>query len=258
MKILVLGAGAFGTALGGILEENKHDVVYYDPMLGNSLEDCLKGAELMVLAAPSFALDNLLPALPRDIPMIVATKGVLNPHTFDEFGDVMVLSGPAFADELKAHKSRKLTASDERVIELFGTDYLSFDKTNDVRGILLCGALKNVYALYAGLLNLERNTPEYEEKLVEFTEEMRALLTANGGRPETVELECGVGDLRLTCGMPSRNYEYGVMLSKDASAKPEKTVEGLSALMKIRDGALVIPDNAKYLKELIDRSKQWA
>ena len=258
MKILVLGAGAFGTALGGILTENGHEVVYFDPMLGVPLEECLKGAELMVLVAPSFALPELVPKLPREIPLVIATKGVLDLSLFDDFEDVMVLSGPAFADDLKAHKPARLTASDKRIRELFGTDYLDFDESADVRGILLCGALKNVYALYAGLLQLERNTPKYEKKLAEFAEEMRALLSANGGKPETVSCECGMGDLRLTCGMPSRNYEFGVILANDSKAKPEKTVEGLSALRKIIDGALEIPEEAVNLKELIRRSKEWA
>ena len=258
MKILVLGAGAFGTALGGILTENGHEVVYYDPMLGVSLEECLAGAELMVLVAPSFALPELVPKLPHDKTLVIATKGVLDLSLFDDFVNVMVISGPAFADDLKAHKPARLTASDKRARELFSTDYLDFDESADVRGILLCGALKNVYALYAGLLNLERNTPEYEQKLSEFAEEMRAVLLANGGRPETVDCECGVGDLRLTCGLPSRNYEFGTILSRNPKAKPEKTVEGLSALRRIANGALIIPDEAKYLKELIERSREWA
>ena len=58
--------------------------------------------------------------------------------------------------------------------------------------------------------------------------------------------------------MPSRNYEFGVILANDSKAKPEKTVEGLSALRKIIDGALEIPEEAVNLKELMGRSKEWA
>ena len=258
MKILVLGAGAFGTALGQILTENGHEVKYYDPILGVSLEECLDGAEILVLAAPSFCLPDLLPKLPRDLPLVVATKGILDTAIFEGFDDVMVLSGPAFAEDLKAHKSATLTATDERIGKLFSTDYLNFDFTDDVKGVLLCGALKNVYALLAGLMKLERDTPKYEENLAIFAEEMKALLAANGGDANTVNLACGVGDLRLTCGLPSRNYEFGFVLADNPHAKPEKTVEGLSALRKIAEGAIVIPDTALKLRELIERSKEWA
>ena len=82
MKTLVLGAGAFGTALGQILTENGHKVKYYDPVLGVSLEDCLDDVEILVLVTPSFALSNLLPKLPHDLPMIVATKGILDTRIF--------------------------------------------------------------------------------------------------------------------------------------------------------------------------------
>ena len=258
MKTLVLGAGAFGTALGQILTENGHKIKYYDPVLGVSLKDCLDDVEILVLVAPSFALSDLLPKLPHDLPMIVATKGILDTRIFEEFTDVMALSGPAFADELKAHQPSTLTATDERVKELFGTDYLSFDYTADIKGVFLCGALKNVYALLAGLRKLERDTPDYEKNLAVFAEEMKALLSANGAEARTVELACGIGDLRLTCGLPSRNYEFGTILADNPQAKPEKTVEGLSALRKIAEGAIKVPDSAINMKELIERSKEWA
>ena len=71
--------------------------------------------------------------------------------------------------------------------------------------------------------------------------------------PKTVDLVCGVGDLKLTCGYPSRNYEYGDKLRQDANYQPEKTVEGLSAIKRIKRGEIVVPKDAKYLLEIIDK-----
>ncbi len=259
MKIAILGAGAFGTTLGGILADKGYDIDYYDSKVEEErLSDVLRGAKMIVLCVPSKAAPYLLPYLPKDIPLIVATKGILKPSTFDEFEDYMILSGPGFAEDIRAHKKTLLTATDQRVIELFGTDYLTFDYTEDEGGVVMCGALKNVYAILAGILDLKAGTEEHEEFLAETAEEMKLVLEANGAKAGTVDLSCGVGDLRITCNFPSRNYEFGQILLKNPDAQPEKTVEGVSALKRIKRGEVVVPENATKLKQLIEMSKKWA
>ena len=259
MKIAVLGAGAFGTALGGILADKGYDIDYYDSRLEREkLSDVLADAKYIVLCVPSKAAPYLLPYLPKNKPLIVATKGILSDKVFADFKDFMVLSGPGFADDIKAAKKTKLTATDDRIIELFGTDYLTFDKTHDKRGVLMCGALKNVYAILAGLEELEPNTKEHARFLTDVSEEMKALLSANSAQPETVDLVCGKGDLKITCAYPSRNYEFGRILRKNPDAEPEKTVEGISALKRIKRGEIIVPAEAIKLKELIARSDKWA
>ena len=252
MKIAMIGAGAFGTALGGILTDKGHEVCYYDPALSDCppLASVVTGVDFVVMAAPSSAVPYLLPHLPRKTPLIVATKGILDFTVFEPFVDVMALSGPGFADDIKVHKTTILTATDSRVVELFSTDYLTFDFTPDFRGVLLCGALKNVYAIIAGRLGFEAGSEKWEEFIARVCEEMRAILAANGADPETVDLSAGVGDLRLTCNYPSRNYEFGRILRSDPSAVPEKTVEGMSALLEIRAGKLVVPKEAVLLNEV--------
>ena len=259
MKIAILGAGAFGTALGGILADKSYDIDYYDSKVEQErLSDVLAGAKAIILAVPSKAVPYLLPYLPKERPLIIATKGILTAQTFAGFKDYMVLSGPGFATDIKAHKETHLTATDDRIIKMFATDYLIFDKTNDVQGVLMCGALKNVYAILAGLLDLQRGTLEWEGFIVEVAKEMQDILESNGAKAETVMLACGIGDLRLTCDLPSRNYEFGQLLRKNPQAKPEKTVEGVTALKKIKRGEIVVPKTATRLKELISRSGEWA
>ncbi|MBQ3440893.1 hypothetical protein IJG27_01105 [Candidatus Saccharibacteria bacterium] len=258
MKIAILGAGAFGTALGGILANKGYDIDYYDSKLEKEkLSDVLDKVAYMVLAVPSQAAPYLLPYLPKNKPLIVATKGFLDTHNFEDFTDYMVLSGPGFAVDIKAGKETHLTATDDRVIELFETDFLTFDFTHDRKGVLMCGALKNIYAILAGLLDLKAGTDLHEQYLTEVAEEMKAVLSANGAEPETVDLECGIGDLRLTCNYPSRNYEFGQILRKDPKAVPTKTVEGLTALGKVKRGDIKIPENAQHLKDLIMMSDNW-
>lgn len=257
MKIAIMGAGAFGTALGGILAERGYDIDYYDPKFRETLEEVVDGAAFVVLAVPSAVAPHLLPHLPKEKPLIVATKGILDKSPFEGFKDVMALSGPGFADDIKAHKVTVLTTTDTRVVEMFATDYLSFDYTEDFNGVLLCGALKNVYAILAGLSDFEPYDESWEKFITEVCLEMKEILRVNGSNPETVTLVCGVGDLRLTCNFPSRNYEFGRILKSNPKAKPEKTVEGLSALAEIKRGKIIVPEAAVKLKQLIEVSKEW-
>lgn len=258
MKIAVLGAGAFGTALGGILADNGYDIDYYDSKVEReSLSSVLKDAKYIILAVPSKAVSFLLPHLPKNIPMVVATKGILSDKIFDDFNDYMILSGPGFADDIKAGKTTFLTVTDARLKELFAADFLHFDETTDKKGVLMCGALKNVFALYCGLLGIKVNTPEWYNYLKETAKEMKLILSENGADANTVELVCGKGDLKLTCNLPSRNYEFGTILKNNPKAKPEKTVEGITALSKIKNKEIIIPENAKKLRDLIERSKEW-
>lgn len=259
MKIAVIGAGAFGTALGEVLTENRHIVSYYDPKFFDvALVDVVSGVDFVVFVAPSNVVPYLLPHLPRKTPLIIATKGILDFSVFSNFEDVMALSGPGFAEDIKAHNPTFLTATDERVARLFGTEYLKFDFTPDLKGVLMCGALKNVYAILAGRLGVKAESPKWEEFIADAANEMRAILAVNGGDSETVDLACGVGDLRLSCNLPSRNYEFGEVLQRNIGAQPEKTVEGASALKEIRAGKIIIPNEAKMLRDfLVETEIKW-
>ena len=251
MKIAILGAGAFGTALGGILADNGYDIDYYDSRVEKErLTDVLSKAKYVILCVPSKASPYVLPHLPKNIPLIVATKGILSGKPFAKFKDWMVLSGPGFADDIKAHQDTTLTVSDARVSKLFEAEYMHFEQTNDAGGILMCGALKNVYAMLAGLWNLKRDTREWLQFIDGASQEMRRLLDANNAKAATVDLACGIGDLKLTCGYPSRNYEYGDLLRQNPGYAPTKTVEGLSALKRIERGEIIVPEGLKLLKEV--------
>ncbi len=258
MKVGVIGAGAFGTALGGLLADKGYDIDYYDSRIERErLSDVVAGAGAIVLAVPSVSAPHVSPHLPTATPLIVATKGILSDEAFDKFDDWMVLSGPGFAEDIKARKTTHLTASDRRVVEMFGTEYIDFDLTADRRGMLMCGALKNVYAILAGFLDLKPVSREHRKFLADAAGEMRAILKENGADPATVDLNCGRGDLKITCGYPSRNYEFGVRARTEGLITPDKTVEGVSALRRIRRSEIFLPDELELLTRVIEESKKW-
>ena len=86
---------------------------------------------------------------------------------------------------------------------------INFEYTEDTLGIMLCGALKNVYALGAGLLDC--NTSTYLDLA---QREMAQILLYNDADPDTVQLACGGADLRLTCTADSRNYRFGQLVAE--------------------------------------------
>ncbi len=253
MKIAILGAGAFGTALGGILAANGYDIDYYDSKLEKEkLADNLATAKYIVLCVPSKVAPHLLPHVRKDKPLIVATKGILTDDYFDEFKDWMVLSGPGFAGNIKDKMQTRFSVTDDRLRELFRADYVEFDSTEDKRGVLMCGALKNVYAILAGYLRIEPGSKENLKFLAEAEAEMERLLESNGAEPKTVKLACGVGDLKLTCAPESRNYTFGYKLSFDKNYEPNYTVEGISAIKRIKRGDIKTPADLLLLTEVLN------
>ena len=253
MKVAILGAGAYGCALGGVLLETGHEVEYYDPIKFNRpLEDVVSTADIIILAAPSHAVSELLSQLPQKTPLIIATKGLLSGKMFDGFDDVMVLSGPGFATQITAHQLTHLTITDERIKQLFDVNYFDFDYTNDILGVLLCGSLKNVYAILAGYLNLSKNSSDYQQVIDAIVTEMGIVLEANGAKSDTAELYCGRGDLEISCSPKSRNYSFGLSLKKDPNSQPNATIEGLSAIKQIKAGQLIVPSNATYLRKVLE------
>ena len=119
----------------------------------------------------------------------------------------------------------------------------------------MCGALKNVYAILAGLKGLKRETPEWRAFISDAAHEMQLVLEANGAQPDTVGLVCGVGDLKLTCGNLSRNYEYGVLLKQNPDYQPTNTVEGLTTIKRIARREIIVPKKALLLTEVLNAIK---
>lgn len=252
-KIAILGAGAYGTALGGILADNGYDIDYYDPAVEREkLKDVVGDATAILLCAPSDIVMRLLSHLPKDKFLIVASKGFLSEEAFLEFSDWAVLSGAGFADDIKAGKTVHLTATDVRLVKMFAAKSVKFDTTKDRLGVLMCGALKNVYAIKAGMLRLKPNTKKREDYIYTATKEMALILNENGANPRTIRLACGMKDLVLTCGINSRNYRYGVEFSIGSGCQPGQTVEGLAALKRIARGDILVPEKAEVLRGILE------
>ncbi|HAK56262.1 MAG: NAD(P)H-dependent glycerol-3-phosphate dehydrogenase [Vicinamibacterales bacterium] len=204
-----------------------------------SLAEALDASTCVVAAVPSHGLRAVLreasPALPAGVPIVSAAKG-LEPDTrrrmsqviTEEVGEarpVAVLSGPSFAVELARQLPTAVlvAAADPAVCALvqeeFRSKYFRLYASDDVIGVELGGALKNVIAIAAGVvesLGLGHNA--LAGLVTRGLAEMTRVACAVGGRPETLAGLSGLGDLVLTCtGALSRNRQVGIELGKGRS-----------------------------------------
>lgn len=205
----------------------------------SDLSAALADAEIVVTVVPSEHLRATMRAMARHLKpqqvIVNATKG-LEDGTFLRMTQVMdevlrhefqplpccVLSGPSFAQEVATGSPTAMTVASNhaelaaRIREEFMGPTLRLYTNEDVVGVELGGALKNVIALAAGVvtgLGLGHNS--IAALITRGNAEMTRLAIANGGRRETLAGLSGLGDLVLTCtGALSRNRHVGVELGR--------------------------------------------
>jgi glycerol-3-phosphate dehydrogenase (NAD(P)+) len=196
-------------------------------------------AEIVVLVTPSEHLREVLalvaPALERGQVIVSATKG-LEETSLLRMSQVIasltgiaccVLSGPSFAAEVAAGIPTAIVAASsvpgvaQMVQREFGSPTLRLYTNDDVAGVELGGALKNVIALAAGVVNgLELGHNAGAALVTRGIAEMTRLAVACGGRTQTLAGLSGLGDLVLTCtGSLSRNRTVGTELGRGRPLK---------------------------------------
>jgi glycerol-3-phosphate dehydrogenase (NAD(P)+) len=196
-------------------------------------------SEDLVLAAPSFALRTVLSGIGERLirkNLLILTKGLergslmrmsqVAIEVSKERSTVAVLSGPSFAEEV-AHGSftSVVIGSDDRDAATYFQSMVHSDDfrvytTDDVVGVELGGALKNVMAIGSGILEgLGLGMNSQAAFLTRALAELKRLGKASGARETTFMGLSGVGDLILTCyGALSRNRRFGIDLSRGAAA----------------------------------------
>jgi len=204
----------------------------------NDLQRCLEGAEVVLTVMPSHVcrglFDRMLPCLTPDMIFVSATKGIETEHLM-RMSEIIVaaiqprfsprlcvLSGPSFAKEVARGDPTAVVVASEnretacRVQREISSNTLRIYTSSDVVGVEMGGALKNVIAIAAGViegLGLGHNPTA--ALLTRGLAEMTRLAIACGARRETMAGLAGIGDLTLTCtGSLSRNRAVGVELGK--------------------------------------------
>jgi glycerol-3-phosphate dehydrogenase (NAD(P)+) len=202
----------------------------------SSLTRALAGAAFVVAAVPSHGLRGVMrlaaPFLSPDAVVVSATKGIeagslrrMSEVISDETGGrlpVVVLSGPSFASEVARGlpaavlAASRDTAAAARVQDQFRGPGLRLYVSDDVPGVEIGGALKNVIAIAAGAVEgLGLGHSAMAALITRGLVEISRLACAEGGRRDTLAGLSGLGDLVLTCtGDLSRNRHVGLELGR--------------------------------------------
>jgi glycerol-3-phosphate dehydrogenase (NAD(P)+) len=291
LKIGVVGAGSWGTALANLLAQQDYPVelwVFEDDVIAQINEYrenkvFLPGIPLSPNIEPSGEIhsvaaekDLLLVVVPSHVMrettahmreiidtntiVVTASKGIENKTHLTMTGvlrqtlpdirenHLAVLSGPSFAREVAQRLPTAVTvaANDLGVAgvvqQVFATPHFRVYTNDDVLGVELGGAVKNVIAIAAGVvdgLGLGLNTRA--ALITRGQTEIRRLGVALGAKPRTFTGLAGIGDLILTCtGTLSRNHTLGQKIGqglklKDILADMRMVAEGVKTAQSVYD-----------------------
>lgn len=180
---------------------------------GKTLVTCCKGLDLQRELTPAAILAEHCPNSP-----------------------LAVLSGPSFAVDIAAGMPTALTlamqddAEGAKLQSLLSTATLRLYRSDDITGVELGGALKNVIAIACGMaMGAGLGESARAALMTRGYAEMARLAFSLGGRPETMAGLSGFGDLVLTCtSKKSRNYAFGYDMGANSQTAPGVTVEGVA------------------------------
>ncbi len=206
----------------------------------------LARAELVLAVVPTQAMRAVLtavaPALRAGVPLVICAKGIeVGSGRFlsDVAGEALpgspigVLSGPSFAQDVARGLPTAVTLAshDAGLVasagQALGVPWFRLYSTDDVRGVEIGGAAKNVLAIACGITAGRALGASASAALIaRGFAELSRFGRAYGARAETLMGLSGLGDLVLTCNSPqSRNFAFGLALGRGA-APGETLVEG--------------------------------
>ncbi len=273
MKISVIGAGSFGTALSNLFATNyehvylwvyeedvyraikeRHENPVFMPNVKiadniiptMSLEEAVTGADVLFIVVPSHVVRTVTrqfkPFVSEKAVIVSVAKGIENETNLlmaevveqvlgEEIREnICVLSGPSFAKEVAEKKPTLVVAAShnienaEIIQKRFSSSVFRIYTSDDIIGVELGGALKNVIAIAAGICDgMQLGYNGMAALITRGLAEMTRLGVAMGANPLTFKGLSGLGDLVLSCtGALSRNRQVGTQL---AMGKPIEVIQ---------------------------------
>ena len=225
----------------------------------SDVEQAVRDRDIILVAIPSHSFRDVLRQIRPFISsqaVVSLTKGI-EANTFSFMSDIIqqelpevpfgVLSGPNLAKEIVAGQpAGTVIASDSELVryavqQALHSALFRVFASDDVHGVELGGALKNIYAVAMGMAaayNVGENTKSM--LLTRALAEMSRFAVKLGANPLTFLGLSGVGDLFATCNSPlSRNYQIGFALGKgktleQATKELGQTAEGINTVVQVR------------------------
>lgn len=225
-----------------------------------NLNKAVANADLIFIAVPAKAVESLccqlVPLYKTQQHICIGTKGIQQNtckfihnvvEQYLQTDRLAVISGPSFAVDIASYVPIGLTLAtqnletEQMIKKSLENRYLKLRVTDDILGVEICGAIKNVIALASGMLS-GMNLPISTKAMfiTESLHDIKALIRGLGGNGKTILSFAGFGDLLLTCtSEKSRNFTFGQLFgSKRSKAeieayKKRTTIEGLYTLESI-------------------------
>lgn len=240
MKVGILGGGALGKVMFGLVSENEvadicvYDVKGSDIVNVSTIEECVGGADIVFICVPSFAVEGCVKeaaSFLKDGSVVVnCAKGLADDFSFltDVIGEVVgegvgvaELSGPAIAREISEKIHTKVDVVCEkredfdRICSVLNRPYFQCVRAYNMHAVELGGIIKNVYALLCGIVDgVHGGTNTKAFIMTEGMSEMADLGEAMGCERELFYGLAGLGDLLTTCmSGDSRNRRFGEALA---------------------------------------------
>ena len=268
MNITILGSGVFGIALGHSFFIGGHHVTvwskfekevlslkdkYLDFRFTSSMKDALQDSQVIVMAVPiEFVNDTFIcmKEYYQDQVILIASKGIASSSSLFAYqmlesvipnASYGVISGGTFAKDMMMDMIMGLTlATKSNLVKKIALDcfnnhpFLKLDTTDDIRGVSLCGAVKNVMSIGLGILaGMEYSDSSKFLFLTHVIREIKDLIIYFDGDENTIFKYAGIDDIMMTCtSFESRNYTFGTMIGKNVSDdvleeyKSHTTIEG--------------------------------
>ncbi len=257
-----------------------------DITISTDFKEVIKDANLIVVAVPAGFVDDVSFELSKyyneEQYVLLASKGIERDSCLfiaDIFKKHVktrryaVISGPSFAVDMVTNCPIGLTLASENkktrklVKEALESDSIKLRETRDVIGVEVCGSIKNVIAIAAGMLD-GLGYPESTQAMfiVESLHDIKELISKLGGDRKTILSYAGFGDLLLTAtSKKSRNFSYGRLLGSKTSSKEieeyvnKTTIEGLYTIQSIykllKNKKVKIPI-INLIYDIIERKKE--
>ena len=245
-----------------------------------NLRDVVRGSDIVLIATPSIIFENIVqritPMVESKACIISCTKGIkLNP--FRSMSDIIsmnigtntnsigVLSGPNLAREIAENKVAGTviaSTNDDLILSVknaLSSESFKVYSSNDIQGVELAGALKNIYAIICGMADsLEVGENAVGLILTRSMAEMSRFAVAKGANPITFLGLAGMGDLVATCTSNlSRNFQLGTHLGRgltleNAKEKVGQVAEGVRTLEVIKEESTSLNINMPLVDSLHD------
>ena len=243
-------------------KSNKIDYIIQDDfVITTDMKLVVMDADIIVIAVPSEFVRNVCMELNKYFKeeqiICISSKGIENNSCLfmDDVvrqciktDNIAVISGGTFAEDMVKEVPVGLTLATKSklagdiILKAMENDYVKIQITDDIIGTEICGSIKNVFAIAAGMLE-GMKYPNSTKSLfmTEVIKDIKFLIKSLGGKEETILSFAGIGDILLTCSSSkSRNYILGKMIGEERERQEVKkyidssTIEGLYTLNSIK------------------------